>query len=497
MKSIALCILCLFLHFTSEGKYAFDFNKNCQDAHSAIGNLRFNEARLIIQKEKKLHPENLICLYLENYIDFLSIIISEEKSRFDALKKNKDLRLQILKLGDKNSPYYLLTQAEINLQWAFARIKFSEYITAAFEVNKAYEALEENQKKFPDFILTKKSLGLLHAVIGSIPNSYQWAVKMLGFSGTVKQGEKEIMEVFTASLSNEAYASYQSETTLLLSIAELNLGNNENFVKKTILPLLEKKSNPSPIDVFCYANNCLKLSKPAEAIAYLQKNTFGKDVFPFHYLNFLLGQAKLSLLDKNADIPLLQFINQFKGRNYIKAAYLRLAWLGLIKGDETKYQYYLLKVRQNGCEMVDEDKQSMRECNDKELPNVSLLKARLLYDAGQYQRALSELETIDLVSLHSSKTKLEYTYRKGRIHQKQHNLMSAIKCYLQTIDNGKEEAFYFAANSALQLGLIYEELKSYEKARYYFNLCQNMKNKEYQTSIGQKAKAGLNRLTNQ
>ena len=34
----------------------------------------------------------------------------------------------------------------IHLQWAFARLKFEEYLTAAYEIQKAYSLLEENQE---------------------------------------------------------------------------------------------------------------------------------------------------------------------------------------------------------------------------------------------------------------------------------------------------------------------------------------------------------------
>ena len=38
---------------------------------------------------RRANPKNLIPYYLENYIDFLTLVISEEKSRFDVLKNNK------------------------------------------------------------------------------------------------------------------------------------------------------------------------------------------------------------------------------------------------------------------------------------------------------------------------------------------------------------------------------------------------------------------------
>jgi tetratricopeptide (TPR) repeat protein len=65
---------------------------------------------------------------------------------------------------------------------------------------------------------------------------------------------------------------------------------------------------------------------------------------------------------------------------------------------------------------------------------------------------------------------------------------------LQTIKNGSESEYYYAANSALQLGLIYEKRKDYKKARIYYEKARSMENEEYKNSIDQKAKAGLSRI---
>lgn len=486
----------LFLGTKLFAQTQFEFTGSCISAQEAILNLEFKKAKSILLQERKSNPKNLIPFYLDNYIDFLTVVISEEKPRFDLLKNNKAIRLEMIEKGDKNSPYYLLTQAEINLQWAFARIKFNEYLTAALEVNRAFKMLEENQKKFPDFVLNKKCLGLLHAAVGTIPDEYKWAIKLFGFEGSIKQGEAEVMEVYEASLKNPLYSGFKTEVALLLSVIELNLRNNEGFVKEHILPELEKEKKPNPLQVFCYANSCMKLGKTDEAIVFLEKNKFSKESFSFPYLNYMLGQAKLSRLDKDANVPLEIFLKTFKGINFVKAANLRLAWISLISGDAAKYTFYITKARSKGASIVDEDKQAKHESESAEIPNVSLLKARLLFDGGYFDKALVELNKIKPKKLKTVKDNLELVYRMGRIYHKQNNLEKAISNYQLTLKNGSAYNYYFAANSALQLGLIYEEQKNYPQAKAYFTQCLNLKEHEYQNSISQKAKAGLNRLGN-
>ena len=90
--------------------------------------------------------------------------------------------------------------------------------------------------------------------------------------------------------------------------------------------------------------------------------------------------------------------------------------------------------------------------------------------------------------------KLEYTYRYGRLFHKTGDLEKAILNYQATINHGEKSHYYYAANSALMLGLLYEEKKDYNNARIYYTKCLAMRKHDYQNSLDQKAQAALERL---
>lgn len=92
------------------------------------------------------------------------------------------------------------------------------------------------------------------------------------------------------------------------------------------------------------------------------------------------------------------------------------------------------------------------------------------------------------------KDKIEFTYRAARIYHETGDIEKAIQFYQSTIARGEKYSYYFAANSALHLGLIYENQGLPDKATEYFHKCLAMKNTDYKNSLDQKAKAGLNRL---
>ena len=66
--------------------------------------------------------------------------------------------------------------------------------------------------------------------------------------------------------------------------------------------------------------------------------------------------------------------------------------------------------------------------------------------------------------------------------------------YDATIQIGRDKKEYYAARSALQKGFIYERSGNKKLAIDAFNDCLSMRNHDFQSSIDQLAKAGLNRL---
>ena len=70
----------------------------------------------------------------------------------------------------------------------------------------------------------------------------------------------------------------------------------------------------------------------------------------------------------------------------------------------------------------------------------------------------------------------------------------ATRHYVIAIQLGKDLDYYYACNAALQCGVIYEMNGNSDEAEAFFKKCLSMKPDDYQTSLHQKAKAGLNRL---
>jgi tetratricopeptide (TPR) repeat protein len=233
-----------------------------------------------------------------------------------------------------------------------------------------------------------------------------------------------------------------------------------------------------------------------KAIELLVNRPKGSEYYPFHYLDYLTGLAKLHRLDKDASDYFVKYLNNFKGTNYIKDAYQKIAWHYFIHGNSKKYSENMLKVLEYGTALVDADEQAERAAENGEVPNYHLLRGRLLFDGGYYPEALTELTYSTKNFLENERDSLEFYYRIGRIYHEWGKEEASITFYEKTIQEGAESEYYFAANSALKLGNIYEGKGDYKKAKYFYERAQSMNNKEYRNSISSKAKAGINRIEN-
>lgn len=500
MKARFLPTLFLLLSSFSSIAAGYDMNGTCLQAYDMVLMLRFEEANQLLNQEKKANPQNNLRIYLENYQDFLKLIITEEEPLFDELSAKRKSRLAALDGGDKKSPWHLYVQAQVNLQWAFARLKFGEYTTAAAELNRAYRLINQNHELFPEFSPNQALLGLMHILIGSIPDRYRWIAQTLSLHGSYNEGLTTLKRLLNNREIVDRYPFLHAEVIFLMSFVTSNFSpfpdESAGMVRLLENSQTQEMILQSPLLIYASAAFYMQQGSNDKALRLLTLRPEGSRYFPFHYLEYLTGVARLNKLDPGARLHFLRFVVSFRGRNFIRSAYQRLAWIELINNNREGYLSYMKSASLRGFSDIDSDKQAQLEANRQTIPSVVLLKARLLTDGGYYGKALEEMKAAAITMLETPCDKTEYSYRLARIHHKSGNTAEAISYYKGTIDRGKTLTCYFAANSALQLGNLYRMKGDRKTAAAYYNLCLDLEFDEYRNSIQQKARAGLSGLKN-
>lgn len=474
----------------------FKLNDNCKMSLSHVFALKFNLASQSIAAEKKLNPENLAVLLAENYIDFIKIFIDEVKSDYTVALKNKVARLRAFEKLPQSEPYKLYAQAEIRLQWAILALKFKDNVNAAFDVKEAYDKLKSNLRRFPLFEPNAKSMGLIEAFSSTIPAKYSFLTKLAGFKSDLKGGVAKL-EKFAknAGSPTDEYEWFRTESRFILVYLKLHLLKD----KEAAWALADQSTTnykTNRLSVFIRANTAMNCGRNDEALRVLKSNPKSSDIYPFHYLEFLHGTAKLRNLDTGAAIHFKRYVVKFKGINYVASAFRSLSWIALLQNNQGNFNTFSMMVRMRKLGNTEEDEQAHAEAMAYRKPDINLLKARLLFDGAYYARSKNLLASLKSEQFATAELKTEFFYRNARVNGAMGNHLVAIDWYLKTIEYGRKLSFYYAANSALMLGMLYEELKNNEKAEQYYRMAINdfSANKEYKGSIEQKSRAGLQRI---
>lgn len=470
----------------------FDFNSNCVNIYTNIVALKLGPAKQLLQAEKKLRPNNAITTLLDNYWDYFYLITVDSKAEYDRLHALKDARLNLIAGQEKNSPYYLYAQAEINLQWGILSGRFGNNYTAAREINKASNLLQQNNKKFPAYILNQKGLGLINAVLGAMPDGFlKSALATFGIKGNLNMG-LGMLERLLDGLPTSNFDIFYEEVLLYYMFAITDVAHSPNAYSN-VIKYATKASNSSLLKTYIQAYVSNKTGHADQTLKVLDAKPLGANYQAFPFLTYLEGIAKLNKLDLSSSAEFVAFLRNSKGDSFVKDTYLHLGWIALLRGQDSLYDVQMNKAKSAGDSYLERDKQAVNEANAQK-PNAGLLKARLLFDGGYLSRSLETLLALDQEDLSTPKDKTEYHYRLARVYDDLGNDSKALPHYLTAVNQGKNLKYYYAAKSAVLAGKIYAKQKNAAMAKQCFNQAIAMQDHEYENSIENEAKIALRAL---
>ncbi|WP_345950470.1 tetratricopeptide repeat protein [Mucilaginibacter sp. PAMB04274] len=470
----------------------FDVNANCTQAYKNILSFKLKAARQQIDHEKAVHPQNSFAIMLDNYYDYFWMLSTESKAEYDRLKANKSDRLDKLDDEDKNSPWRNFALAQVNLQWALLHSRFGDNTTAGFAINRAYRLLQDNQKKFPAFLPNDIPLGVVNVALGALPDgALKSVLNVFGIKGSIVGGIN-MLQTVTAHLPASKYAMFYDEAVFYTTYLQTDVVDDPQAYPK-MLQYTGRIDSSSLLKYYIQGYVALRTGHSTEAIRYFDKRPEGDEYQPYPYLDYLTGMARMNVSDETAINYFNKFLQTNKGVNFIKDTYLRLAWDALLDGNTKRYTAFTQFVKTKGYTYNDKDKRALTEIADPQY-NPTLLRARLWFDGGLYNKALTLLKQKEADSYSSAHDKAEYYYRLGRVYDALQKDSDALSNYQQAITVGKGMAYYFGPMSALKSGNIYEQRQDKSKAINYYNMAIGFKNHQQESSIEQKAKEGLKRL---
>jgi len=489
---IKLLLLCFILSFTSSKaqQYVYDYNSRCNAAYQQYLSLNLSSGSNLIRQELMANPYNLMATYLADYEDCLLLLMNGDSRDYEQRDGHFEERLNLLSRGNDQSPWYRLCKAGIYFHWALVHVRFSENLKAATKFRRSFLLLKENSRLHPDFAQNKIFLGLEEAIVGTLPENYQWLASIFGMRGNVKKGVAQLSSFINGSNTN---TPLRQEAVIFNCYIRFYLLSQQdevwNFVNSSQFPVQNNLFH-----AFVRSNLALNFRKGDIATQTLKYAQTLESYKNYPILDYEMGGALLHQLDDDATTYLNRFLARYHGRFFVKDAYQKLCYSYYVQGSTAKAGFYREQILRQGTKNVDADKQAQRFAESNTYPAAAIMQARLLSDGGYYQQALQRLQTTDIKGL-TIADKLEYYFRLARIYDESNKDDKAIQYYQTTINLGRERKEHFAARSALQMGMIYERSGKLTDALRSYNECLSMKNHDFQSNIDQQAKAGVNRLT--
>ena len=477
--------------------YTYEYDDNCSKAYQYFLSLHLQEGRVLLAAEAKANPTNLMATYLADYEDCIVLLLNCDKTEYARRADHLDERIALLDKGEPSSPWYRFCKAGVYLHRAIAEIRFGDQYKAALNFRRSFSLLKENERLFPTFEYNSIFTGLEEAVIGSLPGSYKWLAGAFGMKGDVKKGTAKLANFVS---THTAQQPFRAETVLYYLYARFYMLSEQqqawDYLNSAQFP-----TTGNLLNTFAKVNIALDYRKSAVALQVLKQWEGDATINAYPIFDYQHGMALLSKADTLCTYYFARYLRNNKSDIYIKDVWQKMAFAWYVNGNMLKANYCLQQVKTQGNTRLDADKQAKRFAESNTWPLRPLLQARLLIDGGYYEQALAILNKIDEATLANPADKAEYHFRLGRIYEETatgagaaQNTKLALANYRAAILAGKDRHEQFAARAALQIGSIYEQRGMKNEAVSMYNQCLDMPAHDFQNSIDQQAKAGINRI---
>lgn len=463
-------------------------NKPLARAYAEVLKMRPGVARAWLRPELARTPTAAAPLLVADCLEITELLVSQDATRYQATIDAQDQRLGILEKSEEAGALRAYARAEIRLHQAAAQVVFGHEVQGAWSLRQSYQQMQAVVQRFPQYLPARKTLGMMQFFIGSLPESYRWFLKLLGLPGNVETGLRNMR--LAATQPND----FQLEARLILGVLE------ETYYKKpeAALQLVETLYRQQPDNLllgYLLVSLHKKQHHTEAALAAYRACPGGPEYLALPYLHHMAADLLLYQGQYTASARAnQQFLQHYRGQHYRKDAAFKLYLATWLSGDASAAETYRRQIGASGRTVLEEDNYAQRFFEEKLPLNRTLTRARLQIDGGYYREALRTLDSFQASRTTPLRDRLEEPYRRARAYQLLGHPDSARLYYARTIAQAGNAPYYFAPQSALQLGYLYQTEGQQNTARVYFKKALSYPRHEYKNSTDTKAKLALKEL---
>ena len=444
---------------------------SCQ---SLILNLQFSEARRQIDQM----PSGYRAVWLSAYALFVEQLAKLDKPNPDTFGE----LLKDIKHHHTNTADYQQCLSDVCLMRCYASFVEGSYVASYAAYTQARQAVGG----LPDNDWRRQRFGLIELIYDSqLQNVAPLLADNLTDSERTEQYCRTVEQLTQNPSVPESFKNELKVATLLLFPL---VGNNVGAGVRLLRGFGREWPVSGPLAAYTAAERLIAADSTTAALNILTtacQQGYGKR---FNPLNLLTGNTMLNVGNDSCEFYLRQFIDNQANLSDVLYAKFKLAWHSFLKGDTAECESLCQKVIWTVA-VTSSDAQAKYECAMYRYWDTLLLRARLAFDAADYQRCKSILEAAGRQKSQFTPVQAnEFAYRMGRVCHKTGDFAGAKRYYQAAIDRNLERTLYYPCYAAYYIGTIYKAEGNKAKANEYFKTCRKTSSPIYGESIHQKAR---------
>ncbi|MBP8790663.1 MAG: tetratricopeptide repeat protein [Breznakibacter sp.] len=470
---ILMLLFCLAGHSKANGK---QFPQPCCEALEAMLYYDFGKAETILQSIEKKEHDHLALPYLKQYKHFLAYLANDNQAQYEAFIKAHSQAMEALQTDP--SGWHLVFSSNMLLQKSLVEFSRGNHFQGAIALYRSYNAFREIEPNNANTLWQLKLRGIFNILWDRIPDNLRFISNLAGYKGDYYMGIRQLVayndKMLSPGLADES-------KIILLYVHQLFQQDNEDLVELFEETLSE--NNP-PLTHFLYSGILSRLSHGHKALEILQtvpKNTLTRfPLLQYQHARILLNAGYID--ESKAEMS--QFIRQYRGDSFCNDAYLQMSRICYLNNEGDEAAEWSLKCLGKQPANTAIDRQAIEECRLFNQWQPTLLRARLYFDHGDYEKALEWVSK----PINMQQAQIEQQYRKGRIAHKKGEWAAAIQWYNRAIGLASKDARYYGPYAALFCAEIKIAAKEYQEASRYLAMARKLNTGEYKQDIEFKIK---------
>ncbi|MBQ3634883.1 MAG: hypothetical protein II951_04620 [Bacteroidales bacterium] len=409
--------------------------------------------------------------FLKEYMALMNYTAANSKANYDAYIAASDKAFD----DAEKSRYAENLTCQLHIHKCMVYMYSGSMVSGGIQFWKSYRAFKTAETKYPGYEGQMSFRGIYNVLFSQIPEKWKTLKGLLGLpDGNLTLGFRQIEQYRQSVLGLEGV----SDEALVFSFANMFFSHDQDLTAELVKVI---KGNQTAVVRYAYILSCGQRQMGTEAERVLDETEeVTMDRFPLLYHQ----RAKYALrrLDTEATLKWShRFLGAYAGVSNKNNAYLQMGYAYLLSGDRLK-----AKEMADKCIAIksdfDIDKRSHDEAARLMACDVRMLRARLQFEYGDFEKSLETLHSFEP----RAGDELEHIFRLARGEEKIGEEQKALTDYDRVIALSENSTRYFGPYSCIYAADISLKRGDKKRAQMYVEVAKRLNNGEYKKELDQR-----------